>query len=200
MIIASDFKDFLSYLDLDSFKNSLDIICIVDDNMRLKAYNNAWINFAKNNSGAKILADFPLGSSLVEAGEEPIKSYLAEAYTRALQKNEPFGQNYECSSATQYRLFRQTAYPLVGSRGLVISHHLVEEKPHEEKVTEFSKRFYNEHGIITQCQNCRKIRDPEDDRTWYWVPSLVASPLSNISHGICTPCLDHYYPDIDYEQ
>ncbi|MFN2353713.1 MAG: hypothetical protein ABR512_04210 [Desulfopila sp.] len=197
MIIASDFEDFLSYLDVDALKNSPDIICVVDSNICLKAYNDAWISFAKNNNGAKTLADFPLGARLLDAGKEPIRSYLAEAYNRALLENKPFELNYECSSATEYRLFRQTAYPLVGSRGLVISHHLVEEKPHEEKVTEFNERFVNEHGLITQCQNCRKIRDPEDDQKWYWVPSLVAAPQSNVSHGICTPCLDHYYPDID---
>lgn len=200
MIIASDFEAFLSYLDLDSLASSLDVICIIDDAMILKAYNNAWINFAKTNNGAKALVDFPLGANLMDAGEEPIRSFLAQAYTRALRNNEPFEQNYECSSATEYRLFRQTAYPLFKSKGLMISHHLIKEKLHEEKATEFSKRFFNEHGIIIQCQNCRKIRGPEDDRTWYWVPSLVATPLSNISHSICTPCLDHYFPDIDYDQ
>jgi len=200
MTIASDFKAFLSYLDLDSFARSPDVICIVDDAMILKAYNDAWINFAKTNNGAKVLVDFPLGSNIVDAGEEPIRSFLAEAYTRALRNNEPFEQNYECSSATEYRLFRQTAYPLIRSKGLIISHHLVKKMPHEEEATEFSKRFFNGHGIIIQCQNCRKIRDPKDSQRWYWIPSLVNSPLANISHSICTPCLDHYYPDIDYDQ
>lgn len=197
MFIAEDFKIQTAYLNIDSVAKSPDVIYIIDKNMVLKGYNEAWVNFAQNNNGKEILQRFELGTVMTKVGEEPIRSFLREAYLEALEENKPFEHTYECSSPDNYRLFRQTAYPLYGSTGLVISHHLVEEKPHEEEASEFSKQFTDEHGIVTQCQNCRKIRNPENRRSWFWVPALVRTPLPEISHGICSTCLDHYYPDID---
>jgi hypothetical protein len=197
MIIDPDFKKQISHMDIEYMSDSQDTICIVDNDLRLVGYNDAWINFANNNNGESALQQFPLGANISDAGEEPIKSYIEKAYRGALQNNKPFEHDYECSSPEKFRVFHQTAYPLIDSIGLVITNHLVQEKPHTEKEVEFNNRFVNEHGIIIQCANCRKIRNPVNPSNWYWVPSLVKSPLENISHSLCVPCLDHYYPDIE---
>ncbi len=197
MIISPDFYKYISYLDLDYIEKSLDVIYIVDNTMVLKAFNDAWASFAQDNNGVAILKKFPIGSNISDVGEEPLKSYFFTAYEQSLNENKPFEQNYECSSADEYRLFRQTAYPLVEQKGLVITHHLFAAKPHEINVVNFSRQYCNEHDNIVQCQNCRKIRDPDNDLRWIWVPSIVENQLPNISHGICPPCLDHYYPNLD---
>ena len=200
MIIDPIFKKKIPHIDLESIQKSDDITCIVDSNMAIRAYNNAWMAFPKNNNASKVLAKFSIGSIITEAGVEPIKSYIQNGYYKALNENILFEFTYECSSDSVFRLFHQTAYPLLNAEGLVISHHLAKERKHTEKEHEFNKQFFNQNGLITQCQNCRKIRDPENANRWLWVPSLVKSPIPKISHGICDRCLEHYYPDILLEE
>lgn len=196
MIVDREFQKQIDYIDLESIKKSQDVICIVDHDLRLRAFNDAWVAFAENNGGGSITRQYPLGSVITDAGEEPIKSYIRKKYRHAIALKKPFEMSYECSSSALMRLFRLSAYPLVGQRGLVISHHLVKECPHEETVQEFHQQFVNREGLIIQCQNCRKIRDPQNKNSWLWVPSLLEKNSINFSHSICDRCMDYYYPDL----
>jgi hypothetical protein len=196
MTIEPTFEREVGYLDLAALARSPDVVCIVDRDLRLMGFNDAWAAFARDNNGASILERYPLGSS-ISVGEEPLRSYIASKYRHAIENNTIFEQQYECSRPSAFRIFHQTAYPLNGGTGLVITHHLSVEKPHEQNAEVFSTRFVDENGIVTQCQNCRKVRDAQDTHTWYWVPALLEQPLPNVSHGICVPCMDYYYPDID---
>lgn len=196
MNIDKEFQEQIYYLDMESIKSSSDIIYIVDHEMRLMAYNRAWNNFARNNGGDIINEKFPLGTKVTEVGEEPLQSYIAKKYREAIAGNTMFELTYECSSKKLLRIFRLNAYPLLAQKGLVISHHLVKECHHTDKITEFNRRFENRDGMIVQCQNCRKIRDPDNSDRWLWVPSMLDNAPTNISHGICSRCMDHYYPDI----
>nr|WP_320193297.1 hypothetical protein [uncultured Desulfobacter sp.] len=196
MIIDPEFEKQIAYMDLESIKNSKDIIYIVDAEMKLKAYNKAWETFALSNGGDKIAQTFALGSNVIDVGEEPLKSFMKKKCREAIALNKMFGFNYECPSKQLSRVFRLNAYPLVDKKGLVMSHHLVKECPHTEKSLAFSKQFVNSDGVIVQCMNCRKIKDPNSVDRWLWVPSLLDTGIVDISHGICSRCLDHYYPEI----
>lgn len=197
MHIVPEFAKAIAHMDLDFLCASKDVVCIVDRDLNLMGYNNAWVDFARNNNGENALSKFPLRASISEAGEGLVRSYVLQGYERALRDHKPFEHQYECSSPEKFRIFHQTAYPIAGSKGLVITHHLLVEKDHQESEKSFISRFENNHEILTQCANCRKVRDPQEESTWFWVPSLVHKQLPNISHSICTPCLDHYFPDID---
>lgn len=190
------FKNLIFHLDVDFLSNSNDVVYIVDNSLKIRAFNEAWCSFAKNNNGKAILTRFPLGTDIAAVCVEPIKGYIVKAYERALRENAPFAHKYECSSPEIYRVFYQNAYPIIGSEGLLITNHLVIEKQHPEEGVAFSSRFEDNAKIVTQCSNCGKIRDPQNMEKWYWVPELVENRLPNVSHSICTPCLDHYYPDI----
>ncbi|WP_321492152.1 hypothetical protein [uncultured Desulfobacter sp.] len=146
--------------------------------------------------GAHISEQFPLCSEITDVGEEPLQKYIEKKYREAIAGNTLFELDYECSSSQLLRIFRLNAYPLLDQKGLVISHHLVKECPHVEKSVEFSRQFENHNGMIVQCQNCRKTRDPHNSERWLWVPSLLAECPSNISHSICGRCLDYYYPNL----
>lgn len=196
MMIDRQFQEQIQYINLDSISSSLDIIYIVDQEMCLKAYNRAWDSFARNNGGAHIMEQYPLGAKITDVGEDALQRYIEKKYREAIAENTVFELDYECSSSQLLRIFRLNAYPLLDQKGLVISHHLVKECPHVEKRVEFSRQFENHNGIIVQCQNCRKIRDPNNSERWLWIPSLLAECLPNISHSICGRCLDHYYPDL----
>ncbi|NDY73015.1 hypothetical protein DO021_16475 [Desulfobacter hydrogenophilus] len=84
MRIDPIFQRQVFYMDLESIKNSEDLICIVDSEMKLKAYNNAWENFAINNGGDKITQTYSLGSNITEVGEEPIKSFIKKNIAKRL--------------------------------------------------------------------------------------------------------------------
>ena len=51
MIIDPDFKKQIFHLDIEYMSDSQDTICIVDNDLRLVGYNDAWINFANDNNG-----------------------------------------------------------------------------------------------------------------------------------------------------
>lgn len=197
MIIDHLFQKYFDYLDIESIKQSLDVIYIVDEHLVLRAYNDAWIAFAKENNGESVLVKYPIGSTISKAFRGPIKRFIVRAYKESLSENKPFEYDYECPSTNEYRLIHQTAYPLVKSKGLVVSNHTVKECPHNEDEWEFRNQFVNTKGFITQCSNCRKIKDPTKEHVWLWVPSLVEKPFPNTSHGLCQRCYDHYYPEID---
>ena len=197
MHIDPTFEKQISHIDLVAMSESQDVIYIVDSSIHLRAFNDAWSSFARNNNGETILFRYPLGATIVDVGDCPVKNYILNGYKKALEENVPFVHNYECSSPQIYRVFHQTAYPIFDSIGLIITNHLIITKPHNEEGVAFTSRFENEHNVITQCANCRKIRDPQNEKTWFWVPELVEIQLPNTSHSICEPCLDHYYPDIE---
>jgi hypothetical protein len=47
-------------------------------------------------------------------------------------------------------------------------------------------------GFILQCSNCRRVRR-HGTRAWDWVPALVATTATNVSHGICHACVGFYW-------
>jgi len=197
MIIDLLFKKHVEYLDIESIKRSQDVIYILDNQMILQAYNPAWTEFAKNNNGEEILVNYSTGARIVDAFSGPLKNFIVGSFEKALHEGKPFEHDYECSSAGVYRLFHQTAYPLVESKGLVISNHLIKECAYPENEHAFREKFVGSTGHVVQCSNCRKIRDPKNEHLWFWVPSLVEKPFPRVSHGICPRCYDHYYPEID---
>jgi hypothetical protein len=196
MHIVPEFAAVIAYMDMNFLSTSRDVVCIVDRDLKLVGYNDSWINFAKANDGETVLTKFPLQAKISNAGEGQARDYILHGYERALRDNKPFEHQYECSSPEKYRVFYQTAYPIADSKGLVITHHLVVEKDHDESEETFFNRLEDSHDFLTQCANCRKIRHPQEKSIWLWVPALVRCRLPNVSHSICPPCLDHYYPDI----
>jgi len=187
----------LSAVNLTHMDESSDVIYIVDRAMKLRAFNAAWTHFALANNGAEILERWKLGTSLFGILSGAIEDYLLEGYEKAMREGTVFSYSYECSSPDVFRLFQQSAYSLHNFEGLVITNHQAIKKPHTEENVTFSKRFVDKHGIIIQCMNCRKIRDPNDKSKWFWVPELLTSPWPDTSHDICSPCLEHYYPDAE---
>ena len=196
MAIDEEFQRHISYLDLNFINESQDVIYIIDADFVLKAYNKAWVDFARSNNGDEVLVKYPIGSNILDAIEGPLKLYTVQAFEKALRGNKPFEHNYKCPSAVNDRVFRQSAYPLKEGEGLVVSNHLVLEGPLDVEPQEFNKRFIDDKGLIRQCSCCRRIKDPIH-LAWLWVPSLVKDPFPATSHGICPQCLNHYYPDIE---
>lgn len=191
--IDPSFVKSIDYLDLNSIFDSNDVIYIVDEKFVLRAFNEAWVDFAKNNGGKSVLVNYPIGTSIISAIPPELEGFYIGVYKKVLKGGQPFHHDCECSSANTFRVLHQTIYPLLDAKGLVISDHFIVECDHTEKPHEFNEKFVNEHGFVVQCSNCRKLRDPLDKNTWLWVPSAVETIPINTSHGICPRCLDHYF-------
>jgi hypothetical protein len=78
----------------------------------------------------------------------------------------------------------------------VVINSLIVERPHELVASPpLDANYRDSNGLITMCCHCRRVCQVTARSAWDWVPAFVQSPPANVSHGICTPCLNLYYPD-----
>ena len=197
MTIDSIFAQKACYLDVDAIDRSTDSVYLLDDSLNIVGYNDYYLSFASKNGTPDIEERYGLGKSILSAILGNLKTYYQQAYVNALKENSVFSQNYECSSCDQFRVFHQTAYPLYGKAGLVVTNHCVVEKDLKGRPVCFGKEHYNLHGFVVQCSNCRKIQNHSKVNKWDWIPDAVEHNFPNTSHSMCLHCLDHYYPDIE---
>ncbi|RJP59108.1 MAG: hypothetical protein C4541_06860 [Candidatus Auribacter fodinae] len=196
MYIHESFRKNLSGFDLESISRSNDTVCIIDTEFRLRACNKAWAQFAANNNCEDVLQKYPFGCGILDACFDDAKEFYRKAYRKLLITGERFEQDYECSSDTVYRLFHQTAYPLNNKSGILITHHLVQERVCDGPAENFGSNHVNADNFIVQCAHCRKVKDHLKPNKWDWVPSLIRT-LPNTSHTFCQVCRAVYYPVSD---
>jgi hypothetical protein len=154
--------------------------------------NDAWWRFAADNGAADLAHRFPVGSSYFEGIHGPLRDFFRQRFDAALRTGTPFTLEYECSSASTYRVFRMRALPFDGA-GLLVDHGPIVERPHERVAfAEDEVRYRSEAGLVTQCANCRRVRRT-DGRSWDWVPTWVKDSPPKTSHGLCAPCATFYW-------
>lgn len=172
--------------------------------LSLAYFNPAWLSFgAANHAPAALLTAACLGTPVVELTAEPLREFYRDFYGFGLKMQRrtrrPLQHIYECSSATEFRQFNMTLYPLGAARGLLVvntlvtaeAHDAARRPPHEPDVGAYS----DEDGMIRQCAHCRKIRRGVAGARWDWVPAWVEQPPRETSHTLCTFCMDYFYPD-----
>lgn len=193
---AEKLKNF-GITELEAMDN---VVYGVNAEWRIGYLNPAWQQFARDNGGEPgISQDWNLGRSIMDAIPAGLQPFYREAYRGCLTSGKPWHHNFECSSPTVYRRYRQTAYPLPSGAGLLIVNAVVSEHPHERlaaaSIHKLSPCYADDNGIIHQCCHCRRIRHPNQSGRWDWVPTLVETPSPCTSHTLCSACLDFYYPD-----
>lgn len=184
-------------LDLDGFRESEDSIFILDAQLQIRGYNEAYRSFALGNHGSDLLDRFPFGSELVTAIDDPhLATYYRASYYEVLKQGKPFHHEYECSSSTTFRKFFQTVYPLGNGKGLLTTNHLALSHTHERINITLNPEHFNSNGFIVMCSHCRKTRNHARDprEQWDWIPSLIDQNHTDCSHTLCPYCLEHYYP------
>ena len=196
MKVSEDFKKNLAaHIDLDLINASVDIIFLLDPALTICGFNNYYLEFAKENGQPDIESKFGLGHPVLEAISPELRSYYEESWQNALHKNQVFTQEFECSSSKQIRRYYQTAYPIQGGTGLVVTNHCKLTLANNKGEVEIMPEHRNSYGFVEQCSNCRKIKNHDFQERWDWIPKWVDQPPLNTSHGICEYCLDHYYPE-----
>lgn len=167
---------------------------ILSNDLFIQNTNSAWDQFAIENGGEQILATWGRGASLLAAIPEPLRPFFVDGFARACSTGERWEHDYECSSPERYRQFRMIVFPF--AEGFVVTHALRAEHAHDRE-TRGPAEAYVHQGLITMCAHCRRVRTPPRARErWDWVPVYVARPQSRVSHGLCPPCAEYYYPDV----
>jgi hypothetical protein len=161
---------------------------------RIALFNSAWQRFALANAGADVIERWPLGASVHSGISDVLRGYYARAFARVLQRQQSWGQTYDCHSAELTRQFRLQVLPL-GSLGLLLIHTLVIEVPMSEEnaAPRGLAQYLGPHGLLRQCSNCRRTQRWSSPEVWDWVPQFVSEAPDCISHGICPTCLSQYY-------
>jgi hypothetical protein len=163
---------------------------------RIALQNSAWRRFALQNAGADVLERWPLGACLLSGISGVMQAYYADAFARVLAQSEPWEQTYDCHSPNSRRQYQLRVLPLVG-RGLLLIHSLlVEADIGLGSSFAGAKPYLGPDGLVRQCSNCRRTQRVGAASTWDWVPELVAHTAPRTSHGICSTCVNQYYPEL----
>ncbi len=200
--ITPQFEALIGASRLDSLNSHPSSVYGLDSGLEISYLNPAWFKFAEENGNKNFsVNEWSLGKPVLDSIPDLLKSFYTELFESALNAKDPsiFSRHlqYECSSSELYRRFSMHLYPL-GKDGFVTVHSLLVEEPYltlprEGLIALDENQYIDINGIVRQCANCRRIQSIKNKERWDWIPKWVNEPVSNTSHGICPPCLHHYY-------
>lgn len=164
---------------------------------RIAYFNSAYEAFARDNGGGpEFLTKWGLGCSIFDVTAPPLVPFFREHFVDALDGHVAT-YVYECSSPARKREFHATLYPVGERRGVLQLHSLRFELPQEpERAGSLDAMVRDQHsGLVVMCMHCRRARRVDDRTQWVFVPAWVKQMPSPVSHGLCEPCSEHFYPE-----
>lgn len=163
--------------------------------LTLAYFNEGWTQFASRNGGEpEISLNWKLGRNIEEAIPEVLRPFFKSGFDQCLAENQPWEHSYECSSGETYRCFMLRAYPLKGSRGILVVNSPICSGTHvSEAKSPDENNYRNSDGFIVQCCHCRRVRRPGIKKAWDFIPEWIAKFPPNTSHGLCEPCFGFFY-------
>ncbi len=197
MKVAEAFQGLLCDFNTEALRKDPAVIYGMWRDFRLAYMNPAWFQFAAGNGGEPCISrDWPLGRSILDAVPLPIQPHFVKNVGRVLTELRPWVEIFECSSATLFRKFQMTVYPLGAGAGLLIVNSPVIETPHDRTAAPAIEALYRDPaGIMHQCAYCRRFQRQPVQSLWDWVPKWVNQVPPRTSHGICPPCFEFYSSD-----
>jgi hypothetical protein len=196
MKIEPGFAHNLSHLDCPALAASRDSVIIIDHNLRIVGYNEAYVLFTRTHCQFDSNTELLLGSSMLFAIDEPQQHVFHQKFRSAITTHTPFEYDYQCPSLIDHKKLHLSGYPLPRKKGMLITHHLQLSLGQGQTGIEHQHFIPKKNELITQCCHCRKIRAKNSEHPWYWIPQVLENKLSNISHGFCPFCQEHYYPGL----
>jgi hypothetical protein len=129
--------------------------------------NQGWSKFAERNGGDNIASTWAIGSRFMDAIPLVLQPFFLENFAKAIKENRPWEHHYECKSADVYRRFFMLSYPLGNGKRILVVNTIAQETPHRGTLCEPIDDLYrNQHGLITQCCHCRRIRRNGLKKQW----------------------------------
>lgn len=194
-----DFPLKLKGIDFETLEKDENSIYGLSKEMKFIYFNPGFIQFSRSNDiEGNLINNLPLGIpvSKILAGEK-ISEFYIQNFKRIIATGEIWHHEYECSSADEFRIYRQTTYPLKDGEILIIINKLIVVQPIESTGRETNdadpKRYVQSSGFITQCGNCRHIQRTDQSEIWDWVPAWAEKIPEGTSHSICPICFDYYW-------
>lgn len=192
MHILQGYEPYLRGFSLDVVDKSGNTCFAIDVDNRIFFYNDAYVKFARENQGDKIVKEWGLGRNILEAIQGPQREFFKVYFAQCISEGCVNTFAYECSSPEVFRLLKMYIYPLKNKNGLFLDHCFLVTKTIDREVACCSRRSYmDEHGLVRQCGHCRRTLNIENN-SWDWCPNFLG--YRKISHSLCRNCLDHYYP------
>lgn len=192
--LASELAPF-DLAELDADKAS---ICAVDDALRIRFVNRAWEAFALENDPHGAPESRSVGASMLDAISEELRPFYAALFARARTEAGLVSHEYECSTPARYRRYQMRILPCRSDLLLVV-HSLLVDEAHEPGHAPLEARYRAEHGFVVMCGHCRRTRRADAASAagtdgWEWVPAYVQQIPPNTSHGLCSVCVQYYFP------
>jgi hypothetical protein len=180
-------------IPLEVLESCPDSCFALSESLDITYCNAAWNTFAlANHAGPEVLGARVISRNLLEFVPDELKAFHAGLFAKARTLGQPVSHDYECSSATHFRLYRMQIYPLAD--GFAVINSLRVEHPHDRTPLEPNEALYrNSAGLIRMCSNCRRANRANDPAAWDWVPDYVVHMRENTTHGVCPACLEYYY-------
>jgi len=192
--VDPSFSAQLTGYDLSRLGASRNTIYLLDDALCLRGFNAEYERFARRNGGRNLLRRYGLGAAVLEGFTSFYAAHYRRIYRRCLEGHRVYTNVYACSSPRAFRRIRETAEPLKGGAGLIVSHRLIESVA-RSGAKPFSPGVHlSPDGLILQCCHCQRIRNYGKPRQWDWLPE---PPPLDISHGLCPQCMDTYYCELE---
>jgi hypothetical protein len=175
---------------------SRDVVCQLDDALRITYCNPAWDRFALANNGELATADRVIGSVIIGFAPPELIEFYTAAFASARDAIVEF--DYECSSPDLYRSFQMQILPIEQPQGYTLINALNVEESMEGRRSALVRgpEYLTDAGIITVCSHCRRSRRVDVSDQWDWVPSNLKPAQRNVSHGICPICHAYFYGNI----
>jgi hypothetical protein len=164
---------------------------LLSSEYKILEVNAGFRRFARENGGTESIERWR-HESVLAAVSGPLRAFFAAAFERVRRVGQPWMHAYACNSAERVRNFGMTVYPL-GDQ-LVVVHALRFEGPHTELACAPDVRSYVREGTIMMCSHCRRVRNVSGEKRWDWVPAYLLCAPAAVSHGLCEPCAQFYWP------
>lgn len=199
MLVAENLRAALWRYDLAELDDHGGAVYGLTSDYRLAYLNETWFRFAAANGGEPAISrDWGLGRSVLDCIPDVLRPFYADIYGTCLISGRDSQHDYECSSATRYRLFHQHVVALDESAGLLIFNSLVVERAHDpiqrKPRSAVITAYTNQDGLVIQCVVCRRVKYPDEPDRWDWIPDWVNEFPPCTSHGLCPPCYRQRYP------
>jgi len=172
----------------------IDVMFLLDDELRLVDCNPAWERFAVENGGLRLSRAGVCGRLILDFVPDVLRTFYLHKYWLAKRTADGTYFDYDCSTPDRIRLFRMTMLPLEDLL-LITNRQRLDEKCQARPplTVEESSHYISSTGFVVMCANCRKTRHRESEMHWDWIPEMLSHDRLKVSHGLCPRCKTHLY-------
>ena len=168
---------------------------ILDSQLRLVYCNPAWNYFATSNGAPQLTSDAMIGFDLFDAIPGDLRGVYSHAFRQVLNTGRVWESPYQCSSPTEFRIFRMRIHLLKPQNWFIVTNPLLVERPHTKTAPAQTNTYVNADGFVIACAHCRCSRRLDNPEQWDFVPEYLRSESSvKVSHGLCPVCRAYFYP------